>query len=420
MAAQLHRRAAAWLESQGDYVAAIGQLTSARDWVGIGRLIIERAAPDLVAAQGGALVDALEPAARRSRVEPTPATLLASALWNFRRFDYDAMLRDTNSAALAAAASPRPDPRTAPAGSPTGIDVLVAVLRMAYARARDPRSLVATAGEALATHRPGAPSSSARGGAVPGDRRGEPGYRPALGGDLTAATATLTAGEKSCHEWDLSLPELTAAGHLAIIEAVHGRFRQAVRDGERARMVAERHGWSPEPQASAHMVALAWAALAGGRLDIADRLIAAVIGRGNPDTGCQSALAVLSIEVALTRRDHGWPPGGWPTWMPSAPGQGIATHAGGLCPARGGGRPAGPRRPGRRATAAAGRARHRLQRRPAHGRAREVPARPGRCRRVPGIADPSTARLDPFAAPAVDGRLVASLAAARLGRTPSR
>jgi LuxR family maltose regulon positive regulatory protein len=156
MAGQLHRRAAAWLEADGDHVAAIGQLTEAGDWASIGRLITERAAPDLVAAQGGALVDALEPTARRSRVDPTPATLLASALWNFRRFDYDAMLRDTNSAALAAA--DRTDGSTdngtdgSPAtGSPdpSGIDVLVVVLRMAYARARDPRSLVATAGEAL-------------------------------------------------------------------------------------------------------------------------------------------------------------------------------------------------------------------------------------------------------------------------------
>lgn len=318
MAAELHRRAAGWLEANGDSVAAIGQLTEAGEWAAIGRLIASRAAPDLVGAEGGALADALEPAALRSRVDPTPATLLASALRNFRRFDYDAMLRDANSAALAAGDRPAgvggaatgttdgADPTTGEdaIGDATGVGVLVATVRMAYARARDPRSLVATAGEVLKLV-DGVPRHR-----LPAVERYRAIASANLGtgllwnGDLPAAAATLAQARDACHHWQLSLPELTARGHLAIIEAVYGRYQRAARHGELVRDVADRHGWSPEPQASAHMVALAWAALAAGRLDQADRLIASAVGRGNPDIGCQSALAVLSIEVALTRRDH--------------------------------------------------------------------------------------------------------------------
>ncbi len=415
MAAHLHHLAAGWLEDRGDYVAAIGQLTAAQDWTAIGRLITERAAPDLVAAQGGALVDALEPAALRSRVEPIPATLLASALRNFRRFDYDAMLRDANSAALAAGHSDDVGAGPATSAPPSGIDVLVAVLRMAHARARDPRSLVAAASEAIELvdrmprHR------------LPAVERYRAITTANLGtgllwnGDLPAAAATLAQAQESCREWELSLPELTTMGHLAIIEAVYGRFPQAVRDGERARTEADRHGWSPEPQASGHMVALAWAALAAGRLDAADRLIAAAIGRGNPDTGCQSALAVLSIEVALTRRDHalaakrvddlntvivrgkGLPP------MLAACARLAAADAQLVR-----GRPDGARRllPD-------------MQNIPFSDALRTVVL--AKCLLAEddatGCLDLLTRRLpelDPFAAPAVDGRLVAALAAARL------
>lgn len=420
MSGQLHRRAADWLMADGNNVAAIGQLTEAGDWGAIGRLITTRAAPDLVAADGGALAEALEPAALRSRVDPTPATLLASALRNFRRFDYDAMLRDANSAALAAtdpAAGSSGTSADAADGDPSGVEVLVAILRMAFSRARDPRSLVATAGRALTLidrvprHR------------LPAVERYRAITTANLGtgllwnGDLPAAAAMLTQARQSCHEWDLSLPELTAAGHLAVIEAVYGRFRTAAQLGELAREVADRHGWSPEPQASAHMVALTWTALAAGRLDTADRLIAAAIGRGNPDIGCQSALAVLSIEVALTRRDHVL----------------AAKRVADLDTVviRGKGLP-----PMLAACAKLAAADAQLVRGDPDGALRRLPDEQNipfsdalrtvvlaKCLLAQddavGCLDLLTHRLpdlDPFAAPAVDGRLVAALAASRLRR----
>lgn len=196
---------------------------------------------------------------------------------------------------------------------------------------------------------------------------------------------------------------------------MHGRFRQAVRDGERARVVAELHGWGPEPQASAHMVALAWAALAGGRLDRADRFIAAAIGRGNPDTGCQSALAVLSIEVALTRRDHGL------AARRVADLDAVGTRGKGLPPMLA-------------ACARLAAADALLVRGDPVGARRLLPDEEGigfsdalhtvvlaKCLLAQddaaGCLELLTRRLpalNPFAAPAVDGRLIASLAAARL------
>lgn len=408
-AGRLHRRAGSWLAASGDHVGAISQLIRAGDWTAVGRLIVEHAAPALVAEQGAALADALEPAARQSRITPTSATLLASALRNFRHFDYEPMLRDANSAALAA----RDDNDLDSAA----VEILVAVLRMAYGRARDPRSLVAAATEAL-TLIDRVPRSR-----LPAVER----YRAItianLGagllweGDLPGAATRLSEARHSCREWNLELPELTAAGHLAILEAVHGRFERADRLAGHARAIAERHGWAPEPQASAHMVALAWAALSGGRLEAADRLIATAIGRGNPDLGCQAALALLSIEVALTRRDHPL------TARRLADLSGVVVRGKGL-----------PRMLEAWAHLAAAEARL-LDGDPDEA-ARLVPDTPdspfsdalglvllAKCRlagddpaRGVDLLVPRLAQLDRFAALAVDGRLVAAQAAARLRR----
>ena len=291
-AGDLHRRAAAWFTGRGDHVAAIQHLTEAGDWAAIGRLVTERAAPDLVGSNGPALVDALEPAAARSRVDPTPATLLASALGNFRRFDYDAMLRDAHAAA--SSAYDDGSPRDA-----LSIDILVATLRMAYARARQPGELPEAARHVLnvvdqvSRHR------------VPAVER----YRAIAGanlgtgllwsGDLGAAEVELITAGESCARWGLGLPELTTRGHLAVLEALRGRHPAARRRGHEARQIAERHGWTPEPQASAHVVALALVALDGAHLDTADELVAAAIGTANPDVACQVALGILRVEVAV-------------------------------------------------------------------------------------------------------------------------
>jgi LuxR family maltose regulon positive regulatory protein len=295
-AGDLHHNAAAWFTGRGDHVAAIHHLTDAGDWAAIGRLVTERAAPDIVGSNGPALVAALEPAAARSRVDPNPATLLASALGNFLRFDYDAMLRDVDAGAISA----DEDESTRDA---LGIDILVAILRMGYARAREPDELPGAARQVLKVvdqvprHR------------VPAVERYRAIARANLGigllwsGDLGAAEIELVPAGESCAGWGLELSELSTRGHLAVLDAVRGRHRAARRRGQEARQIAERHGWTSEPQASAHVVALALADLDSVHLNNADELLTAIIGGANPDVGCQVALRILRVQVAVTGRE---------------------------------------------------------------------------------------------------------------------
>ncbi len=422
MVDELHRRAAAWLEETGDHVGAIGHLSEAREWATIGRLVIERAAPDVVASGAGALADALAPAAARSRVDPTPGTLLASALRNFRRFDYDAMLRDADAAAAMASdmAGDTASDEAAVAGSAdlAGTDVLVGVLRMAYARARAPHHLVEAAGRALTL------VDQAPRHLVPAVERYRAIASTNLGvgllwsGDIDSACSMLTDARQACRQWDLGLPELTALGHLAIVDAIRGRYRSARAGSEQARGIADRHGWNPEPQASAHMVALAWAALEQGDPDAADELIAVAAGVGNPDAACRAALSVLTARVALARgeialaaRRMARPsrPGvaADPTWPPLPAGW-LRVTAADVELARG--NPAGARRL--------------LADRTHTGftdALRTVTA--ARCLLAEddpgGSLDLLTGRMDslaPFASPAVEARVTASLASARLRR----
>jgi LuxR family maltose regulon positive regulatory protein len=313
----LHQRAAHWLAHRGDHIAAIHHLTEAQDWPQIGRMITQRAAPDVVAAQGSALVQALEPAAAHSRLEPTWATLLASALCNFRRFDYAAMLRDTDSAAAAVPDLASADMRD--------VHLLILALRMAHARARAPRHLV-TAAEHVLHHTESVPRHR-----IPAVERYRAIARANLGigllwnGDLDRAETVLDDAVESCGRWDLGLPQLTAMGHLAIADAMRGHLARAHTRAEHARSVADRHGWQPEPQAASHLVALVWAAVDAGRLDEAEELLATARG-GRPDAAGAVGFGVLSVHVAVARGDG-------PTAQRRAGGLvGISSRTSGLTP----------------------------------------------------------------------------------------
>jgi LuxR family maltose regulon positive regulatory protein len=295
MIGDLHRRAADWLVEHGQNLAAIRHLTAAGDRAAIGRILIDRAAPDVVTAAAPELVETLAPVAAAADVDPTPTTLLASALCNFHRFDYEAMLRDVVAAEAATSDDNSP--------AALGVDVLVASLRMGYARARDPGSLTPSARQVLkvlgqlsrhqvpALERYRAITTTNLGAGLLWD------------GALRSAADSLAAGEKSCGRWGLGLPELTARGHLAVLDALHGRLPQARNRAVAARSTAEQHGWVPEPQASAHIIALTIVACETGCLDEADHLITQGTRGTNPDLACRTGFAALAVEVALARRD---------------------------------------------------------------------------------------------------------------------
>ena len=293
---ELHGRAAGWLLEHGDPLAAIRHLTAAGDWAAIGRVLTEWVAPDVVTASAPTLVETLAPVAARADVDPTTTTLLASALCSFHRHDYSAMLRDVQAAE---AAADNETPRAS-----LGADLLIASLRMAHSHAGKPDALTDAAKhvlkviDQLSRHQ------------VPALERYRAIATTNLGfgllwdGDFRAAETALLDGERSCGQWGLGLSELTARGHLALLAAMGGRHPQAGRLADKVKATADQHGWSPEPQASAHMIALAMVALDTGRLVDADRVITVGTRGTNPHLASRAAFAILAVEVALARNDQ--------------------------------------------------------------------------------------------------------------------
>ncbi len=290
---ELHRRAADWLVEHGDYLTAIRHLTAAADWPAVGRLLTERVAPDVVTAAAPALVEVLAPVAARAEVDPSATTLLAAAVCDFHRFDYEAMIRDVQAAEVAA--------RRAPDG--IAVEVLTASLRMAYTRALDPAMLTGAAREVLQVADPTLRLD------VPALER----YRAIattnlgtgllLDGDFSAARSALTEGQKSCHRWNLGLSELTAQGGLALLAALHGQLGAARDLAEAARSTADQHGWAPEPQAAAHMAALAMVALDTGHAQQAEELIVRGSRGTNLALSSRIMFAVLAVQAAIARHD---------------------------------------------------------------------------------------------------------------------
>jgi len=290
---ELHRRAADWLVEHGDYLAAIRHLTAAADWPAVGRVLTERVAPDVVTAAAPALVEALAPVAARVEVDPSATTLLASAVCNFHRLDYEAMIRDV----LAAEAAARREPN-AIAG-----DVLTASLRMGYARALDPAMLTRAARRVLEIADPTSRQD------VPALERYRAIATTNLGtgllwdGDFAAARTALLDGQRSCRRWGLGLSELTAQGGLALLAALHGQLGPALQQAEVARSTADEHGWAPEPQAAAHMIALAIVALDRGRPQEAEQLIGLGTRGTNLALAGRIVFAVLAVQAAVARND---------------------------------------------------------------------------------------------------------------------
>ena len=186
-------------------------------------------------------------------------------------------------------------------------------------------------------------------------------------------------GEKSCGQWGLGLSELTARGHLALLAAMHGQHPLAGQLADQARATADQHGWSPEPQASAHMIALAMVALDTGRLDDADRLITLGTRGTNPHLASRAAFAALAVEVALARNDQQQAARRAAALTDLAPRpELLPPMLAGWTDRRAGRQPAGPG-PGRyRPRAAESGTEHRFRQCPAGGQSGQMLAGPGR------------------------------------------
>ena len=295
--AELHLCAARWFADHGDPLPAIRHASQAADWDEVGRLLAGPALPLNLTPAGASLVAALAPAAARAGVHPSTSTLLAAAVCHFHRHDYEAMARDVGAAAELLDGLPATD-------RPAAL-VLIALLQVVHARTRNPAGIIAAASRLLDqlddTPRAQLPSAE--------HYRVIATNNVALGqlwsGDLEQAESTLTLLQTRCADAGLGLVELSVQAHLALLDAMYGRFPDAARRVEAGRRIAERRGWSSEPQALPLYAAESLTAIATNRLDAAQAGIEAglTVSNGGSDICCRLALAIAAVEVQVARND---------------------------------------------------------------------------------------------------------------------
>ena len=263
--ADVHLRASRWFAQQGEPIPAIRHAGRALDWDEVGRPLAALGLPLVLTPSGPALVAALGPAAAHALVAPTTSTLLAAALCHYHRHDFEAMAHNARDAA-ALMVDVRPNDRPAAA-------VTIALLDVVYARTRNPAATTGRASTLLALldqvprwqmpviehYRVVATNNIALG--------------RLWAGDLAAAETNLASVQTRCAEMGLGLVELSALAHLALLDAIHGRFPDAAGRADAGQRIAERRGWSSEPQALALYAALALTDIATNRLDAAQASI---------------------------------------------------------------------------------------------------------------------------------------------------
>ena len=293
----LNRRAAAWFTESGDPITAIRHYTRARDWPAITRLLGEVAIPLIVTPHATALAAALAPAHAEAARHPTSDTLLAAAVYEYRRRNYEAMRRDVDDADALLADAPENSDRPA--------RLLIALVRMAYARTRNPADLFARSEQVLhlvrATPRDRLPAADAY--AVIGTTNRAIGLT--LAGRLDEGEAALRQIRTRARGAGLYLTELAATSYLAVIDVLFGRIPTARERTASAAELANQRGWSREPQPLATYSAAALTFLEANDLTRVDEWIEFGLATATPgsDSPAVILLEIASVTVAIARTD---------------------------------------------------------------------------------------------------------------------
>ena len=293
----LHLRAARWFTEQGEQIPALRHATLAREWAEVGRLLTSTALPLILTPAGPRLAAALEPAALRATQHPALSTLLAAAVRHYWRRDFDSMLRDAKAAAEFLPSAE--DDERIPA------EILVAITAVVFDRVRCTGVMIDSAVHLLSL------LDRAPRRLVPA----APHYRTIalnnLGvgqlwaGDLTAAQESLTDARASAADLGMGLAEISAQGHLAVLQLLHGRLRSAHLDAGAALQIVDRRGWAAEPQSLGVSVALAMTLLAWDRLKEAADVVAAGLAASSngSDAGSRLALGIAAVGIAVADDD---------------------------------------------------------------------------------------------------------------------
>ena len=290
----LHLRAAQWFAARGDAIPAIRHASHAQDWELVGHLLATIAWPLALTPSGTALAAALEPAMNMAVRSPTVHTLLAAAVYHYQRHDFGSMRQDyTDAEKLIGTVGP---------SDRTAVESLIGTLRIAHSRIVNPADTENAAAKQLRLlevtteqrhpttehHRVIATNNLAVG--------------QFWAGRLEDAATNLRAVQLRCRELGIGLTELSVHGHLALLDVVHGRLPAAAERTEGALDLADRRGWTAEPQALGLHVALAMINLERGNFEFAVHTRDEELAAGT-DVACRLALAIVAVDQASAVRD---------------------------------------------------------------------------------------------------------------------
>ncbi len=296
-AAGLHRRAAQWATSHAAPIDAIRHWILAGDPQAAGRTMLT-VIQKILSPEAPAFAAAIEPLARTAHDQPTLLTLLAAAAYHLHRHDYVGMHRD---AIEARGFLPDGDEDITSAA-----EAAIALFEMGAARFRgDSAATLRLAADAVtvldATSRHRLPGARYFRVIAEVNLAGAQLWT----GNFSDAEQTLDNAAITAAELGLLLPQLNAVGHLALVDVLHGRCRRAARRSAEALQIAERHGWTSEPQALAAYLSAGLVELTRNRSDAAARHLR----MGLSATGTQTdralrlALGIATIQVAVSRAD---------------------------------------------------------------------------------------------------------------------
>ena len=297
MVADLHRRAAHWFGARDEYVQAIRHASQAQDWELVGNLLAV-AWPLALAPGGPALAAALEPALTMAVQCPSAPTLLAAAVSHYQRHDFPSMRRECDNAAQLIG--------DVAAADRLAIECLIGTLRIAHTRIIHPADTVRAATRQLSVLNrvTGAPPPTAEHHRVIAANNLAVGQLWA--GNLEASASNLLAVLERCRELGLGLTELSVHGHLALLDVVHGHFPAAAKRAGAALELANRRGWTAEPQALALRAAIALVDVEQGRSAFNDNISidGFVDGDAGTDIACRLVLAIAAVDHAAVRGDE--------------------------------------------------------------------------------------------------------------------
>ncbi|MCA2219093.1 LuxR C-terminal-related transcriptional regulator [Jidongwangia harbinensis] len=265
MVPELHLRAARWHAAHGSILEALGHAAVARDWAYVGRLVVAEAAPLILSANRAALVNVVRsiPAAE---VTSTAELMACDALQLFDAGDWDAL-----SERLARARQLLPDGLDRE-HRPVEITLAALEMMMSLARGHMP-AVVAQATRLLARlARMEVPEIRAA-----GRYRVLALHHKGVGllwlGRTRTAEQFLWNASTAARASGMELVEISAVGHLALLEIMFGSVQEAVRLAGEVRDLAERRGWTHAPQSAAAHLALAQAHILRSELSPADLLL---------------------------------------------------------------------------------------------------------------------------------------------------